>query len=150
LFASLARGQMRRRRHLLPRQAARQPDIPPRPRRVWPIPATAVAFQEERASSRAQAYGHPHKPGLAGTLAPLPLSLAWVSQNTDFRTWRWNQYERHAEAFFLGTLRLDLVVTGVPANKPSSFRITRWGGSWLNSSSSIWSLSAWNDTARFT
>src|ERR1035441_5807741 len=82
--------------------------------------------------------------------AALPLSLAWVSQNTDFRTWRWNQYERHAEAFFLGTLRLDLVVTGVPANKPSSFRITRWGGSWLNSSSSIWSLSAWNDTARFT
>src|ERR1035441_1579614 len=85
-----------------------------------------------------------------GRLAALPLSLAWVSQNTDFRTWRWNQYERHAEAFFLGTLRLDLVVTGVPANKPSSFRITGWGGSWLNSSSSIWSLSAWNDTARFT
>src|ERR1017187_4390472 len=94
----------------------------------------------------------PRRSRLAGTLAPFLLSLAWDSQNTDFRTWRWNQYERQADVFFLvlATLRLGLVVTGVPANKPSSFWITCWGGSWLNSSSMMWSLSAWNDTARFT
>src|ERR1017187_7196235 len=98
----------------------------------------AQRCREARGSSQSRRDGNPEVRRLIlGGRASLPLSLAWVSQNTDFRTWRWNQYERHAEAFFLDTLRLDLVVTGVPANKPSSFRITCWGGSWLNSSSMI-------------
>src|ERR1017187_9537827 len=69
MFASLARGQVRRCRHLLPRQAARQPDIRPRPRRVWPIPAAALASLGGRASPRAQTFGIERETGLVGTLA---------------------------------------------------------------------------------